>query len=68
MTTQRERLQKIETLSSDELHAYLVATHRATLPQYDKNELIQACEDRLAKLDRSVALVVETDFNDFGEM
>jgi len=57
MTTQRERLMKIETLNSDDLEAYLVATHRSTLPQYDKNELIVACEERLTKLDRSVAIV-----------
>ena len=57
MTTQRDRLLKIETLSADDLEAYLIATHRATLPQYDKNELIVACEERLAKFDRSTAIV-----------
>ena len=66
MTTQRDRLLKIETLSSDELEAYLVATHRATLPQYDKNELIVACENRLSKLDRTSAMVEQTDMSDMG--
>lgn len=57
MTTQRDRLLKIETLGADDLQAYLEATHRSTLPQYDKNELIVACEERLSKMDRSVAMV-----------
>ena len=68
MTTQRDRLQKIEGLGREDLEFYLAATHRAILPQYDKNELIVACEERLERLDRRLALVEPSDISDFGDL
>ena len=59
---------KIDSMDSCSLEAYLRSVHQATLPQMDKNDLIVACEDRLARLDRSVAMVEETDLSDFGGM
>lgn len=68
MTTQIDRLLKIEGLGRDDLEHYLAATHRAILPQDEKKELIVACEQRLERLDRRLAMVEQSDISDFGDL
>ena len=62
--TQEDRLEKIVKLDSDGLQAYLEATHRSTLGGKEKTELIEACENKLSRLNRDNALVIKSDPTD----
>jgi len=64
MTTQKERLEKISKLDSVGLQQYHSAIFRSSLNGEERNELIEACEARLNRLDRSNAFVEQTDMSD----
>ncbi len=65
--THEQRIQNIHNLTSDKLPQALRNTSiNINLEPHEKTELIELCENRMERLDRYSAAVVQTDMSDMG--
>lgn len=62
----QKNLNKIATLDSVSLAEYKQSVIKYSVQGEFKSKILDACDERLAELDRSCAMVEHTDMSDFG--
>jgi len=62
----QKQMDKIEKMDSVSLLEYKESIIKYSVPGEARTKILDACDEKLRRLNRDDALVVETDMSDFG--